>query len=152
MARLYVTAPGGRTGIYELTKPVISIGRGSANDLVLNSEKVSRFHAVVRRVGEQFVLADRGSTNGVEVNKNRVPGDATLVSDDVIQIGDYILRFENTVAKDLQIERDSRSESGAIPQWTREVGRLRHPVTEPPWMACVGILVSTFTNAQPVLA
>jgi adenylate cyclase len=84
---------------------VISIGRGSANDLVLNSEKVSRFHAVVRRVGEQFVLADRGSTNGVEVNKKRVPGDATLVSDDVIQIGDYILRFENTVAKDLQIDR-----------------------------------------------
>jgi adenylate cyclase len=105
LARLYVTAPGGRTGIYELTKPVISIGRGSANDLVLNSEKVSRFHAVVRRVGEQFVLADRGSTNGVEVNKKRVPGDATLVSDDVIQIGDYILRFENTVAKDLQIDR-----------------------------------------------
>ena len=105
MARLYVTAPGGRTGIYELTKPVISIGRGNANDLVLNSEKVSRFHAVVRRAGEHFVLADRGSTNGVEVNSKRIPGDATLVSDDVIQIGDYVLRFEDVAAKELQIDR-----------------------------------------------
>jgi adenylate cyclase len=105
LARLYVTAPGGRTGIYELTKPVISIGRGNANDLVLNSEKVSRFHAVVRRTGEQFVLADRGSTNGVDVNSKRITGDAALINDDVIHIGDYILRFEDSAVKDLHIDR-----------------------------------------------
>lgn len=105
MARLYVTAPSGRTGIYELTKPMVSIGRGSANDLVFNSEKVSRFHAVVRRDGERFVIADRGSTNGVEVNKQRIPTDTFLANDDVIQIGDYALRFEDAAAQELQIAK-----------------------------------------------
>jgi len=105
LARLYVTAPSGRTGIYELTKPMVSIGRGSANDLVFNSEKVSRFHAVVRRDGERFVIADRGSTNGVEVNKQRIPTDTFLANDDVIQIGDYALRFEDAAAQELQIAK-----------------------------------------------
>ena len=36
MARLIITSPDGKRGILELNKPVISIGRGSANDLVLN--------------------------------------------------------------------------------------------------------------------
>ncbi len=105
MARLYVSAPSGQKGIYELTKPVISIGRGNANDLVLNSEKVSRFHAVVRHDGNRYVIADRGSTNGVDVNHARIAGDHVLTSEDVIRIGDYTLRFEEGGTREIRIAK-----------------------------------------------
>ena len=66
MARLIINSPDGKRGILELNKPVISIGRGSANDLVLYDSSVSRFHAVIKQQADQSVsIADRGSTNGV---------------------------------------------------------------------------------------
>ena len=43
MARLIISSPDGKNGILELNKPVITVGRGNANDLVLNDGSVSRF-------------------------------------------------------------------------------------------------------------
>ena len=48
MARLIISSPDGRNGILELTKSVTTLGRGNANDLVLNDSSVSRFHAVIK--------------------------------------------------------------------------------------------------------
>ena len=36
MARLLISSPDGKRGILEITKPVITVGRGHSNDLVLN--------------------------------------------------------------------------------------------------------------------
>src|SRR5207245_602372 len=95
MARLIITSPDGKRGILELNKPVISIGRGSANDLVLNDSSVSRFHAVVKQDAEKgVVIADRGSTNGVIINSRRITADTPLKDGDIIKIGVYGLSFE----------------------------------------------------------
>ena len=49
MARLLISSPDGKRGILELNKPELTIGRGNANDLVLNDGSVSRSHAVIRQ-------------------------------------------------------------------------------------------------------
>ncbi|MBI2374808.1 MAG: sigma 54-dependent Fis family transcriptional regulator [Deltaproteobacteria bacterium] len=42
----------------------LSIGTGSANELVLSDETVSRFHVELTRVGDRIGVRDQGSTNG----------------------------------------------------------------------------------------
>ena len=48
------------------------IGRGRHCDLVLDSAKVSREHAVIRREGDAWWIEDLGSSNGTWLGKTRV--------------------------------------------------------------------------------
>lgn len=68
-------------------KSLIQIGRDPANDVVLDSPNVSRFHAQIEKVGQRFRLLDLHSANGTFVNDKRVEGDVWLQSEDVIRIG-----------------------------------------------------------------
>lgn len=70
----------------------ISIGRGSDNTMVLESDSVSRKHAVIRAVGETFLIEDLESTNGTYVNDALVRNHV-LKKGDQIKIGDTILKF-----------------------------------------------------------
>src|SRR5437879_5792674 len=95
MARLIINSPDGKSGILELKKSVVTIGRGSANDLVLNDTSVSRFHAVIKLLENDVItVADRGSTNGVLINSKRILADTVLNDGDAIKIGVYGLKFE----------------------------------------------------------
>jgi adenylate cyclase len=105
MARLFVSAPDGHTGIFELNKNLITIGRGSANDLVLHDDRVSRFHAVLRMEEGAFHLADRGSTNGVLLNGVKLAQDTVLGNGDTVLIGRHALRFEDETHEALVIAR-----------------------------------------------
>jgi len=95
MPRITITSPDGKGGILVLTKTVTTIGRGNANDLVLNDTSVSRFHAVLK-LGEDgsLVIADRGSTNGVLVNGQRISAETPLPDGAVARIGIYCLKYE----------------------------------------------------------
>lgn len=96
MACLIIGTPDGKRGILEITKPVITIGRGNANDLVLNDTSVSRFHCVVKqREDGTVVIADRGSTNGVRVNGKVIEQEALIQNGDLANIGLYTIRFES---------------------------------------------------------
>lgn len=96
MACLIISTPDGKRGILELTKPVITIGRGNANDLVLNDSSVSRFHCVVKQQENgTVVIADRGSTNGVRLNGRPIEQETSIQSGDVAHIGLYTIRFES---------------------------------------------------------
>lgn len=97
MARLIISSPAGKRGILELTRPVISVGRGAANDLVLNDPSVSRLHAVLRVESGAVLVADRGSTNGVQVNGATIAEDTALRDGDRIRIGVYTMKFEGTL-------------------------------------------------------
>lgn len=76
-----------------LDKDVTVIGRSSGCDIVLDDPNVSRRHAEVRRMGDGFSLVDLGSTNGTEVNGQRV-GETSLMNGDVIGVGTTRLTFE----------------------------------------------------------
>src|SRR5260221_1787984 len=78
MARLIISSPDGKNGILELTKPVITIGRGNANDLVLNDSSVSRFHAVIKLKENSIFVADRGTTNGIILHDKKIKQETEL--------------------------------------------------------------------------
>lgn len=106
MARLIISAPDGKRGILEITKPVTTVGRGNANDLVLNHTSVSRFHAVIKQEANGVVMiADRGSTNGVLVNGARIVAETALNPGDDLQIGAYGVKFESTAEGALRVEK-----------------------------------------------
>ncbi len=105
MARLIISSPDGKNGILELNKPLITVGRGNANDLVLNDASVSRFHAVFKLRDNSIFVADRGSTNGIVLNDEKISKETELKDGDVALLGLYRLRLENVDDKGLQVRR-----------------------------------------------
>jgi len=105
MARLIISSPDGKNGNLQLTKPLITIGRGNANDLVLNDSSISRFHAVIKLRDSAISIADRGSTNGVILNEQKISQESELKNGDVATIGRYTLRLEQVDEKELQVRR-----------------------------------------------
>jgi adenylate cyclase len=124
MARLIISSPDGKNGILELTKPVITVGRGNANDLVLNDSSVSRFHAVIKLRDNTVFIADRGSTNGVILNDERINQETELKNGDAVIVGRYTLRMENVDEKGIQVRR------GQWPSTLKQIIRGR-PEHEP---------------------
>lgn len=106
MARLIINSPDGRRGILEVSKPLITIGRGTANDLVLNDTSVSRFHAVLKQQEDgRIVIGDRGSTNGVVVNGKKIEVEAPLQHGDRTKIGVYTLVLEQVHDRSLVVKK-----------------------------------------------
>ena len=70
------------------------IGRRPDNDIVLDDDDVSRYHAVVIDSGSSFVISDLRSTNGVQVQGRRIRTTATLTDGDHIRIGGHEFTFE----------------------------------------------------------
>jgi len=71
-----------------------SLGRSPKNSIVLDSQKVSRRHAIinVQNVGE-FWLIDLGSSNGTFLNHRRLHQPVRLCDHDQVVIGDRIFIF-----------------------------------------------------------
>jgi len=72
------------------------IGRSSECDIVLGDPNVSRRHAEIRRLGRGYSLVDLGSTNGTEVNGQRVT-ETSLMNGDVIGVGTTQITFERRI-------------------------------------------------------
>jgi SARP family transcriptional regulator, regulator of embCAB operon len=79
---------------HRLTGAITRIGRFTDNDIVLDDTDVSRHHAVITDTGTGFVMTDLRSTNGVEVQGQRIRGSAPLAGGDRIRIGGYDFTFE----------------------------------------------------------
>lgn len=68
----------------------VTIGRALDNNVVLNHPLVSRYHAVIERMGTRFRILDLRSSNGVFVNEKRIEREAFLKNFDQIRIGPYL--------------------------------------------------------------
>ncbi|HMP02086.1 MAG TPA: SpoIIE family protein phosphatase [Gemmatales bacterium] len=71
-------------------------GRQADADLQLNAREVSRRHARLLREGAQWFLEDLGSSNGTYVNSERVAGRLRVHELDQIQIGPFMMQFNET--------------------------------------------------------
>lgn len=65
----------------------LTFGRAENNDITLDDSRVSRYHAVLRRQGDQLILEDLGSTNGTLVNGKRIYNPHVLQPTETITIG-----------------------------------------------------------------
>ena len=74
--------------------PVVNIGRGDYNDVVIGDPSVSTMHAKLQRREAIWILTDLGSTNGTFVEGERLAGETPLSPGTTLRFGDVIALFE----------------------------------------------------------
>lgn len=93
-------------------KTVMTLGRDKNSDIVLTDLRVSRNHAMVRRIGhDDHYLVDGGSSNGSFINKQRVTMPTLLKNGDCISIGNSDFRFEQITETHLGVDTLSMQET-----------------------------------------
>ena len=90
MSRLTLYQEDKRIEEHVLMRAVVSLGRHSDNDIVLNDLSLSRFHARIERRGDRYVVVDLGSQNGVHLNGVRISGEAAIRPGDRIGMGRFV--------------------------------------------------------------
>lgn len=88
-----IVIEGGHSGHEYKLKKENTIGRANSNAIVLKDAKVSRQHAVIKQAGNEFIILDLNSSNGIYVNHERVK-EHVLGDGDQIQIGDNTMQFK----------------------------------------------------------
>jgi pSer/pThr/pTyr-binding forkhead associated (FHA) protein len=110
-----LTDPTGRE--HTLAGPLIRIGRGVENDIVVTSKRVSREHARLLRQNRKTLLEDAGSTNGTLLNDEQIREPAELADGDRITIGDVTFVFhdpETTIRDSSAVELEIDRRSGIV--------------------------------------
>ncbi len=72
--------------LHPISGGAVTLGRGTAADLMLPDAAVSRMHAAIRVDGHTVVVEDLDSSNGTRVNGATV-SQARLAHGDVIEVG-----------------------------------------------------------------
>lgn len=90
---------------FEISGPVISIGRESTNAVRLHDTEVSRRHAEIVQTRDGYLLVDLKSSNGTYLNSASIK-ESPIRSGDHIQLGQSVLVFsagagEGAAASDL---------------------------------------------------
>jgi serine/threonine protein kinase len=86
--------------IVELHGEEMTIGRAGSSDILLDRDDLtSRHHALIKREKDHFLIFDRRSANGIQVNGLPVQSDKgyPLIDGDHITIGNYQLTFRIVV-------------------------------------------------------
>ena len=94
MPRVIITVPERTPQPYrfQMDRTAVTLGRGSENDIAIDSGSVSVTHAEMHRVEGGYELRDVGSTNGIKLDGTRyevIP----LVNGTSASIGDVVFDF-----------------------------------------------------------
>jgi pSer/pThr/pTyr-binding forkhead associated (FHA) protein/tetratricopeptide (TPR) repeat protein len=76
----------------QLESDEVAVGRGGDADIQIDHRSISRSHAEIRWDGQQCILLDTGSSNGVKVNGEAYT-QSVLRRGDVIELGHVRLRY-----------------------------------------------------------
>jgi YD repeat-containing protein len=70
------------------------LGRHPENDIIIEDLKISRRHAVIQWVDNQYMISDLGSANGTFINSERIAAPTKLENGDMITIGNTHLNVQ----------------------------------------------------------
>ena len=103
-----VTKKGTRVSLFHWSEDLCQIGRSKTNDIVLHGWRVSGVHAVLKKVNEKVYVTASVDSKNVVVNKKKFTEYGPMVSGDVIQIGDYLIRLavNKKIEKSLIVKKD----------------------------------------------
>lgn len=80
---------------FALRDEQVLIGRSADCTIVLGDDQtISRRHAWLRKRGDLITIEDAGSTHGTFLNGQRLTGPATVRHNDILQLGQTLLRME----------------------------------------------------------
>ncbi|MDR0514623.1 MAG: FHA domain-containing protein [Coriobacteriaceae bacterium] len=79
-------------GVKILVRGPIIVGRSPGADIVVGAGYVSGRHARFSLMGQNLFIEDLGSTNGTAVNGNPISSPVSLMSNDVVNVGDVAIR------------------------------------------------------------
>jgi pSer/pThr/pTyr-binding forkhead associated (FHA) protein/pimeloyl-ACP methyl ester carboxylesterase len=88
-----------RTWEVQLTEESMTIGRGEANDIPISDESVSHHHALLERRGDDYLIRDTQSRNGVWLGRQRVE-EHRLSNGDVLSLGRAKMVFKGGFKSD----------------------------------------------------
>ena len=81
---------------FDFTTPRVTIGRDGGNQLILDTDGVSRCHAELNQLPDGcWEIRDCDSTNGVKVEGSRIDGPVKISEGAKIQIGENMLLVSN---------------------------------------------------------
>ena len=122
------------------------MGRGGPVQFTIHAQQVSKEHAEIYQVGDQYCIRDLRSTNGTFVNGQRIE-EALLVSGDIVHIAHEEFRF---VLRPVQVQEDSEppmtdiAKSGLPPSFIRGTEHLRDMLRE----HCVRIVFQPIVDLE----
>jgi pSer/pThr/pTyr-binding forkhead associated (FHA) protein len=91
-ASLVLVAGGAEGSEYALEKPSTTVGRGPDVDMPFPDDAMSRQHAAFEIQAMGVRVRDLGSTNGTQVNGQRISA-AELKHGDKITIGEHVFQY-----------------------------------------------------------
>jgi adenylate cyclase len=118
-AKLTVTVEGQPDRVIRL-ETLLTIGRSSSCDLVVDGPEASRNHAEVRLLAGRYRISDLGSSNGTWLNGRRLTVPRDLENGDEIQVGPVHMRFH---AAPMAVQPD-----GTVVPSTRLITRTEHVI------------------------
>lgn len=87
---------------FELQSDLIRVGRARHNEIIIGGSGVSRFHCQLRRIGDQLLLEDLGSTNGTTIRGITLKSAHVLSVGDVVHLCDEKLIFHDGTYRGLE--------------------------------------------------
>ncbi len=119
--------------VYELSRPVIQIGRAEGMEIVIDNVSVSRQQAEIRQEGRYWTVRDLGSSNGTYLNGQRLESPQRLKPGDEISFGKFSLFFERELAEPVAEAKIAPTQGKAHPSGTyhlsaEELERLQQAV------------------------
>jgi len=125
-------------------RPLV-IGRAASNDVVLDWDReVSRTHAQLEPIGEDWVVVDGGlSRNGCAVNEQPLTGRRRLMDGDVLRVGSTSLVFRSARSAD-----DDGTAAGSAATLARLTNAERRVLVALCRPLLAGGVASTATNLE----
>lgn len=105
---LEIETPIGRKRLKLTGKPV-TIGRHPDNFLMIEDDRASRFHCVLEKTPDGYLLRDLDSRNGTKVNESRTHSQI-LQSGDLFRIGKTRFRFVDPDNEPIPVGMDGEAE------------------------------------------
>lgn len=119
--------------------PVVSIGKGSQNDVVIEDDSVSSVHARLEYEGGHWRITDLDSTNGTFVEGVRLAAGVPtpLFYGHSVRFGGVRMQFREVHDADLEAARESYAPPPPAPKVAERKGGFRLPV----WLFALILLV-----------
>lgn len=99
---LAVIAGAQAGAVFQITKPRVYLGRGSAMDVQIQDSEVSRRHAMIEIRGDEVTLVDLGATNGCFVEGERIDK-ADLTNQSEFTLGSTTMMLIVTHDRDMSV-------------------------------------------------